>query len=218
MQQPIFVWFYRAASRPKGVPFHLDTMLAEQVKLSGSLPGFDYPWVRYNPYQMDFPPTDPALRLPEHLFFIVKKEKEVVFDFLHFKNEYKIVSQRFLDYLEWHGPQNTYEKAQLTVVNTAGKSIAKQPYYALRFGLFDDNKLSFKNEAAATGLANRFLYRDITLAAPTGQDLFFARNFCYQETVLVTADAKRDLERMFYSPEIYPATKFIEVYQADNAW
>jgi hypothetical protein len=216
--QELFVWFYRTAERPRGVPQPLDTVLAEQFRPGQSLPGFDYPWVGYNPYQMAFPPAAPALRLPEHLFLVVRKTRAVHFDFLPFKGEYKIVSQRFLDYLKQHGPPASYETAKLTVVNPAGQSIAHQPYYALRFGRFDDERLQLGSAVGAEGLRNRFLYRAISLPAPTDQAVFVVQNFCYQDALLLTAQARQDVERQFYCPSIYSAAEFVDLYQQNYRW
>jgi len=218
--EEVFVWFYRAAERPKGVPFHLNTMLAEQFKPSNPMPGFDYPWVRYNPYKMDFPPSDPDLRLPEHLFLIVKKEREVLFDFMFFKNDYKIVSSEFLAYLKENGVRENYELAKLSVVNTSGKSITKKNYYALRFGRFDDNLLSFheSTKVSVADLPNRYVYPDLANSEKSDKNIFFLNSFCYQETVVMSAKAKQEIENNFYCPEIYSAADFARVYKEDNEW
>lgn len=217
--EDIFVWFYRAADRPKGVPFHLDTMLAEQFSARNPMPGFDYPWVRYNPYQMDFPPTDPGLQLPDKLVLVVKKNKEVLLDYMYFKNEYKIVSQEFLDYLIQSGVKGNYEASELSVVDTKGKNIAQKKYYALRFGRFDDELLNFdeSTKVAVPSLRNRYLYPSIT-TKDASRKIYFVDNFCYREAVLMTAEGKREIEQKFYEPQIYSAADFVNVYQEDNLW
>jgi hypothetical protein len=216
----LFVWFYQASNLPKGVPFSLNTTLSEEFNPKKPMPGFDYPWVRYNHYAMDFPPPSPELQLPEHLFFVVKKEKELLFDFITFKGSYKIVSKDFLEYLETSDVLKNYEVASLTVVSNTGKSITKKEYFALRFGIFDDDLINFNelSKLAVPNLRSRFVYEDIKANKKIERDLFFVDNFCYQETILLTEKAKAEIQKRFYCPIIYSSKEFTTAYIQDNDW
>ena len=216
----LFVWFYKSAGRPLGVPFQLNTTLTERFNPKNPLPGFDYPWVGYNHYQMDFPPKQPELQLPAHLFFVVKKEKELLFDFLNFKGEYKIVSKEFLALIEREKMGQHYEIAALTVVSDKGKSITKKEYFALRFGKFDDALVSFEetSKASVPNLADSFVYSEISAKKETNRNIFFVDNFCYQETVLLTQEGKKEIESKLYCPAIFSAEEFVRAFQEDNEW
>jgi hypothetical protein len=216
----LFVWFYQASNLPAGVPSPLTTTLTEKFDPKNPLPSFDYPWVRYNHYTMTFPPPHLALQLPEHLFFVVKREKEILFDFLPFKGPYKIVSKRFLDYLQTTGLPENYEVARLTVVSHTGKSLSEQGYFALRFARFDDALVHFEegSKRDVPMLKNRFVYDTIHATETTDREVFVVDNFCYQETLLVTEKAKTAIQETFYRSAIYSAAAFSTAYRQDNEW
>nr|GFB41473.1 hypothetical protein [Tanacetum cinerariifolium] len=161
-----------------------------------------------------------ALQLPEHLFFVVKREKEILFDFLPFKGPYKIVSKRFLDYLQTTGLPENYEVARLTVVSHTGKSLSEQGYFALRFASFDDALVHFEegSKRDVPMLKNRFVYDTIHATETTDREVFVVDNFCYQETLLVTEKAKTAIQEMFYRSAIYSAAAFSTAYRQDNEW
>jgi hypothetical protein len=216
----LFVWFYQASHLPKGAPSPLNTTLTEEFNLKKPMPDFDYPWVRYNHYAMEFPPPSLELQLPEHLFFVVKGEKQILFDFLHFKGPYKVVSKRFLEYLQTNGLATNYEVARLTIVSNRGKYLTEKEYFALRFGKFDDGLIHFDEASrrAVPNLKDCFVYNTISTIEVTDRNMFFVNKPGYQETILLTEKAKIEIQKHFYSPAIYSAAEFTTVYIQDNEW
>lgn len=212
--ESLFIWYYIPRNLPKGVPLPLNTMVAENFNPNSPMPAFDYPWGRYNHYKMDFPPEEKDLRLPDNLFFIVKKEKELLFDYLNWKSEYKVVSAEMLLFLQENQLNDGYETAKLTVVNTSGKEISSKKYFLLRFGRFDDDLIDFNEptKKRAVGTQGLFLYPDMQPSEKTNREIFVLKNFCYVETLIFSENLRKRIKGEFYLPEIYSSQEYVTAY------
>ena len=116
--------------------------------------------------------------MPEELILVVKRQKEVLFDFLGYYEGIRVFSDRLLNLLIENGLNPQFEKATLNVVNTKGGNIAKQPYYLLRFCRADNELFAFNDnlKIAARDWEDTFLYPDLHLKEPTDRNIFVLGN------------------------------------------
>ncbi len=217
----LFIWHYTINKLPKGVPEYLNTSFAEVFKPKKPMQDFDFSWVKYKWFLMEFPPTDEKLKLPTTLFLVIKNCKKPEFDYLDKKPEYKVFSQKLYDLLVNHGLNTAYEKAYLTLLNTKGEPIGLQPYYLLRFARFDDDLFDFHEESKIDGeIKGCYLYPNLTLKTKTNQDIFILeKNVCYSTSLIITKPLKEAIEAICYEPEIYSIKEFPQVWNDSmNAW
>jgi Immunity protein 43 len=139
--------------------------------------------------------------------FNSKKTKEVKFDFLNKRGEYKIVSENFLAFIIDFGINENYETAELDILDLKGNKITSKRYYLLRFVRFDDDLFDFnennKIPVKGFGMDDKFLYPDLQLKKSTKKEIFVLNNFCYQQIIIFTGKVKERIEKEFYVPEIY---------------
>ena len=224
--EELFIWFYSSPNAlAKGVPATVMTTITEEFYPKNPTKIKRGEWTKYSPMFFSFPPED-KYKLAEELILVVKRQKEVLFDFLGYHRDIKIFSQRLLNLLIENGLNPQFEKATLNVVNTKGDNIAKQPYYLLRFCRADNELFAFNDnlKIVARDWEDTFLYPDLHLKEPTDRNVFVLGNvlpdgyFCYQNALIIKKTLKEEIEKLCYAPEIYPVSEFPEVYNTCLKW
>lgn len=203
----LYVWFNTLGRKMKNIPQDADMWLSD----SNSLTEFkDNPinqkWVSFNPYKDELP-LKPELELPKELYLFIRTKTEPVFDWCYLHHHVMAVSSSFLNYLVKNVPQNQIEVAKLNMINVSGLAYDNKEYFAVRIIKFDDNKFdntqSARKRAIGTG-GTRFMYPDMMLIkANENRNIYFLLEFCYNDCLILTKNAKDYILSNFYSPEIY---------------
>ena len=226
MKEELFIWFYSNPNTlPKGVPATVMTTITEEFYPKNPTKIKRGEWIKYSPMYFSFPPEE-KYKLPEELILVVKRQKEVLFDFLGYYEGIRVFSDRLLNLLIENGLNSQYEKATLNIVNTKGVNIAKQPYYLLRFCRADNELFAFNDnlKIVARDWEDTFLYPDLHLKEPTDRNVFVLGNvlpddyFCYQNALVIKKSLKKEIEKLCYAPEIYSVSEFPEVYNTCLKW
>ncbi|BAV05583.1 Immunity protein 43 [Filimonas lacunae] len=219
--EDLFIWFNRT-QLPSGYPLKEDTVLKSSYDAKSATKMPDQAWKTFNHHTMSFPPTG-THQFPEEMYLVVtKKYPAIHFDYFDYGYYVKLVSGRFLSFMEEQGvTADYYEKALLHIVDIQGHSLANQGYHALRFGKFDDQLLNWPVETRkrAAGFKDFFLYPNMQLKAPVeGKGLFVLFEFCYNNTLVFTQQVKDVILTQFISPEIYKVADFPFVFNNQYKW
>lgn len=219
--EELFIWFNRT-QLPVGYPLKDDTVFKPSFDAKNPKGMPDQPWKTFNHHKMSFPPTD-AHRFPVEMYLVVtKKYPSIQFDYFDYSHYVKLVSGRFLSFIQEKGlTSDYYEKATLHIVDVQGNSMAGEEYYALRFGKFDDQLFEFPIEGRkrAAGLKDFFLYPNLSLKAPVeGKSIFALFEFCYNNTLVFTKEVKEEILDRFHYPEVYKAEDYPFVFNNQYKW
>jgi len=209
--EDLFIWYCTLPRRGKGVPQHGDTWIREKFSYGKEIEGLNYEWVNYDYLEHGFPPMDTKLLLPDELYFIIQRQKKLVFDFLPYRKNLFIISEKFKFFIETHLSDKPLEFARLKVVHKNNKEfLNEKKYYLLRVILFDDDLFDFIEEGKkrAAGLRGEFIYPSLILKNDVRQEIFFLDSFCYQESILFTGKIKDIIKAQFFRPEIYKIEDF----------
>ena len=226
MKEELFIWFYSNPNAlPKGVPATVMTTITEEFYPKNPTKIKRGEWIKYSHMYFSFPPVE-KYKLPEELILVVKRQKEVLFDFLGYYEGIRVFSDRLLNLLIENDLNLQFEKATLNVVNTKGENIAKQPYYLLRFCRADNELFAFNDnlKIIARDWEDTFLYPDLHLKEPTDRNVFVLGSvlpdgyFCYQNAFIIKKTLKEEIEKLCYAPEIYSVSEFPEVYNTCLKW
>ena len=94
--EELFIWFYSSPNAlPKGVPATVMTTITEEFYPKNPTKIKRGEWIKYSPMFFSFPPED-KYKLPEELILVVKRQKEVLFDFLGYYEGIRVFSDRLL--------------------------------------------------------------------------------------------------------------------------
>ncbi|CAM3942366.1 Immunity protein 43 domain-containing protein [Flavobacterium branchiophilum] len=211
----LFIWYNTIPRTPKGFPLLEDRWLREKYYPSKNQEEMDYKWMKYNPLKDAFPPKG-DLKLPDELFFIVQKQKELLFDFMNYHFNLFIVSDVFLKLIQEYRLDLKYEISKLKIVHKNEKELkCDKDYYALRVSTHDDDLFDYVEDGKkrASGARDFFLYPNLKLK-PDVQDkgIYFLNEFCYHQTIVVNEELKKTIIKNFYSPELYKLEDFAQVY------
>jgi hypothetical protein len=216
----LFIWFPTLENQPKGMPNIEENSLVEKYDPKKGVEGMDYDWMDYDFIKNGFPPKSTDHKLPEKLIYVIKKHKELLFDYLNFNGDILIVSDVFLDFLDEKGFKNCYEKASLKVVNKKGEDmINKKNYFAIRIGQFDDNLFDFVEKGkvklkSLVGKSKDFLYPNMKLKDDSSsKEMFIVNEFCYKGYFIFNENIKKEIMSNFYSPEIYSIKEYPALYK-----
>jgi hypothetical protein len=216
----LFIWFPTLENKPKGMPNIEEHSLVEKYNPKKEIEGMDYEWMDYDFIKKGFPPKLPNHQLPKSLIYVVKKHKELLFDYLNFNSDILVVSDIFLNFLDENGFENAYEIASLKVVNKKGEGIInKKNYFAIRIGFFDDTVFDFVEKGrvkldSLVGKSKDFLYPNLKLKATVNQkELFILNEFGYKGYFIFTKEIKEEMTSKFYHPEIYSIKEYPALYK-----
>jgi hypothetical protein len=182
-------------------------------------------WAMFNHYDttLGFPPNDLLFVFPAEMNLVVKsqKYKEINFDYIQYSHFVKLVSEKFFSFLIENGlDESYYEIARLNIVDTKGRLMTDNKYFALRFGRFDDALFNFPSESRkrAAGLRDRFLFPDMEFKTVTeNKNIFVLFEFCYKDGFLLNAKGANYVIENFYC-EIYNAKDFPFVFNNQYNW
>lgn len=214
------IWYYTPSDRPKGIPERYDTTYTDVFNPKKPMHGADADWLDYNRFLMPFPPDQEQFKLPKSMFLVVKKHKQVLFDFFPLETEYKVVSEPLLEFMHEHGLRDGYETATITVVSTSGKELSEKPYYFLRFSRFNDELLDFdeSGKVSVSSVGAQFVYPEIQIKEPVKQQVFFSDKVCYGDCMFVDKSLEPELLARFYSPIFYQPEDYVITYKAGRVW
>ncbi|UOG77390.1 Imm43 family immunity protein (plasmid) [Hymenobacter tibetensis] len=214
----VLIWYNQPAEQPKGVPDRGDVTYTDDFNSKKPMHGADAPWLDYNHQLMPFPPPSKELKFPDHLFVVVKKHKEVVFDFFSLDVNHKIISKSLLTFLQKHGAKEGYEVAKASVINTKGNVISMKEYFVIRIARFDDKLLDFISDTRveSSTLRNHYLYKDIRIANNTKQQAFFSEKITYGKSLLLSEDLKEEITDKFYAVTMLSPEQYVTAF--DNPW
>ena len=94
----VMIWFNQPSEQPKGIPAREDVTYTDDFNPKKPMYGADAPWLDYNHQLVPFPPPSKELEFPNHLFVVIKKNREVLFDFLPLDINCKIISKELLEF------------------------------------------------------------------------------------------------------------------------
>ena len=223
MTTDLFIWYYRT-NVPKGIPLMQKTILKDVFDLDKPKKVPEQPWMLYNSRTMGFPITDEKYQFPQEMYLVVLNNiKEVCFDYVEDDYKIKLVSQDFFQFLNQHGLDKGFEKANLTILNQKGELLTSKKYYALRFCLFDDQlfefnkkeKIRIKREFGGT----EYVYPQINLIEEKTQKSVFAfEESAYRKSLIFKGDLISEMLKNFYCPEIYSIKDFPYIYENQYNW
>ncbi|RPD43591.1 hypothetical protein DNI29_23395 [Hymenobacter sediminis] len=214
----VAIWFSQPAERPTGVPARGDVTYTDDFNPKKPMYGADALWLDYNHQLMPFPPPSQELELPAHLFVVVKKHKEVLFDFFSLDINYKIVSRDLLIFLQAHGIKEGYETAKASIINTKGNPISTKEYFVIRIARFHDNLLDFDvdTKVESQSLPNHYLYSNIRIKPDTSQSAFFSEKITYGESLIVSENLRKEIKNKFYATTLLSPEEYIAIF--DTSW
>ena len=221
----LIIWFNRS-KLPKGVPNLNKAILKDTFDVVKPKKIPPQHWTLYNKYKMEFPPIDNKYAFPKEMYLVIesKTTKAIQFDYLDYNGyDVKFVSADFLCFLEEHGLTVGYEKAHLNIVNLQGELLVTKPYYALRFGLYDDDLFDFSKQTKVRGKlefgGTFYVYPDMKLKENNPQRLVFCiAEFSYRNALIFKKTIVKDILANFYAPEIYNIKDFPFVYANQYNW
>ena len=101
--EELFIWFYSSPNAlPKGVPATVMTTITEEFYPKNPTKIKRGEWIKYSPMFFSFPPEE-KYKLPEELILVIKRQKEVLFDFLGYYEGIRVFSDRLLNLLIENG-------------------------------------------------------------------------------------------------------------------
>lgn len=214
----VLIWYSQPAEQPKGVPARGDVTYTDEFNPKKPMYGADAPWLDYNHQLMPFPPTSKELKFPDHLFIVVKKHKEILFDFLSLDVNHKIISKSLLTFLQEHGANDGYEIAKASIIDTKGNVISTKEYFVIRIARFDDKLLDFvsNTKVESSNLHNHYVYKDIRILNDTKQQAFFSEKITYGESLLLSEDLKEEIRDKFYAVTLLSPEQYVTAF--DNPW
>jgi hypothetical protein len=208
----ILNWYDRPYT-PKGIPERTDATYTDVFNPKKPMAAHLAPWLDYHP-SMPFPPVKEDLKLPAHMYMVVKKNKTISFDFFSFNAEKKVVSKKLLDFIQEQGLSDGYEISEASIVNTKGELLTKNPYYFLRVSRFQDEQLNFvdSSKTIIAKMQDEALYNEIHLAKNTKQKVFFSPKTFYSNSLLIDESLANIVKNEFYMPALYSAPEYTQVW------
>ena len=218
MTTDLFIWYNRDYLKKTGFP------LRDKIKLFDT---FDNKknkfystseWAVLSYRQMDFPPQEEKYKFPPKQFLIInQKFKEILFDYIEYHSDVKIVSENLLSFFREHGLIGGYETAQIEIVDKKGDILTDKKYFALRFGSYDDDFFDFNNKTKQRtkvhGSTND-TYPDLVLKhKDIKQSIFVLSELSYRNSLILTRDVLDKMLNNFYMPEIYRISDFPYIYE-----
>lgn len=174
-------------------------------------------WRVFDYKPMPFPPIENKYTFPKHLYLVFKKKiKDVLFDYIEFGSNVKIVSESFYHFLLDHKMDSGFEKSELTLVNKQGIEVSNKKYYALRFGIFDDDKFDFdeKTKKRIKHGSTFYVFPNLNLKDfSIDKQVFCISPLPYRESLILKADLINKILQNFHDPEIYDLSKFPFIYE-----
>lgn len=208
--EDLFIWYCTSARRKKEVPQNENIWIRENFIFGNEIEGLNYDWLDYNYDEHGFPPNE-SLKLPKELYFIIQGQTSLKFDFLPYRKNMFIISERFKSFISNQLSNKKLEFSELKTVHKDNESFCcDMKYYLLRIITFDDDSFNFIEEGKkrAIGLRGEFIYPSLKLKENINQNLFFLSSFCYQEAMIFNEKTKNEIKSLFYSPEIYRISDF----------
>jgi hypothetical protein len=206
----LLMWYCSNGKKPEGIPKNDDMWLREKFYPKKEQEGMSYPWVRFAGNQ-----TANDLDFPSELFLIIQKQKKILFDFLPYRGNVFLVSELFLDFLVKQNLNANFEISKLKVVHKNELELKfDKKYFAIRIFKFDDELFDFVEDGKkrASGLKDVFMYPNLTLKEENKRDVFFLKQFCYLESVIISERIQNQIKEIFYRPELYYVFDFPLVY------
>ena len=120
----LFIWFNRT-QLPAGYPVKDDAVFKPSFEAKNPKAVPEQKWTMFNHHKMSFPPTD-AYQFPKEMYLVItKKTAPIQFDYFDCRQYVKLVSGRFLKFIQEKGlTEEYYEKAVLHIVDAKGSSLA----------------------------------------------------------------------------------------------
>ncbi|UOQ55560.1 Imm43 family immunity protein [Hymenobacter cellulosivorans] len=214
----VLIWYSQPAEQPKGVPARGNVTYTDDFNPKKPMYGADAPWLDYNHQLMPFPPPSKELKFPDHLFVVVKKHKEILFDFFSLDVNHKIISKNLLVFLQEYGLNEGYEIAKASIIDTKGNVISTKEYFVIRIARFDDKLLDFISDTKVESntLRNHYLYKDIRIINSTKQQAFFSEKITYGESLLLSEYLKEKIIDNFYAATLLSPEEYVTAF--DKPW
>ena len=207
----LYVW-HQGYVKKTGVPPSVEVLIKDSPSEN---PG---KWTLYIPRYHEYPPVD-EYAFPKELYLEVPAIYKVFFDFLGWNFGVKIVSEPMLRFLKKNGLTDGYELAIIKdVINRKGKVLTtNKKYFALRFNLFDDALLDFRNkEEVESGVHTKMMYDifpNMCVRENVDKRIFVLEHFTFRYSLLFTEDIKAQIEEnKFVGPEIYAIDEFYKAF------
>ena len=70
--------------------------------------------------------------LPEQVYVFIKRVKQIKFDFYVYNENFFILTEKFLQFIQKHGFKEGYEICPAFLVNTGNKSLTDKKFYLMR--------------------------------------------------------------------------------------
>jgi len=216
----LFIWYCTIGRRGNGIPQNSDIWIRENFFQGKEIEGLSYNWLDYDFLEHGYPPNDTKLKLPDELYFIIQKQKKILFDFLPYRKNLFIISESFKLFVEKYSKENPLELSKLKIVHKSGKEIEYQKnYYLLRIRTFNDNLFEFTDQGKkpAAGLRGTYMYPNLNLKNEVLHKIFFLNSFCYRESMIFTSAVKQEIKDNFFNPEIYKIEDFYLAFNNNNS-
>lgn len=218
MNQQLYIWYNRNYLNKKGIPSVDNIKLFDTYDKVKNKFYNKSQWMVFDYKPMEFPPLEDIYKFPINLFLVLKKKtKNIQFDYLEYGSNVKIVSDKFLFFLIENGMQTGYEQAKVTIVDGKANILDVTDYYALRFGMYDDDLFSLNEGTRRRGKhlfgSTYYTYPNLEIKNHNiNKNVFTISPLPYRETLIFKDFLLKKIFENFYLPEIYKLEDFPYVY------
>jgi hypothetical protein len=213
IEDDLYIWYNRT-KLPKGFPLAGKYLLNNSFDIKNPRKISEQKWTLYNSYRMGFPPSDDKFKFPNNIYLVIlDKQKDILFDYFDYEYNVKLVSEKFLQFIQKNGLTKGYEEANLFIIDTKENLLSNRKYYALRFGLFDDNFFDFNKQNKISGkyeFGNQYIvYPNLSLKEnKSNKYVYCLEEYSYRKAIIFKGFILNDILKTFYCPEIYKLKDF----------
>lgn len=200
----LLVWGYSLQDMDKAEKMGLPRVnvgvvgISEEFNPKKTHPDFDFPWSW-------FVKGDEIPQMPEKVFVCLKKAKGVTFDFLPYRDDFFILSKRFLSFIRKHGFDYNFDMSEAIVVNTKGELLTRETYYLMRVIVWE-----ILDEIVYPDLKKDEEGFSLTAYTDSDKDILLSSKHNYLEAFMVSENLKDEILETFSLPFLYSLEEWKE--------